>query len=74
MSRSEPWGAIAVPMEAHSKQRGQPLRMRESGELKYGQMGQRVRRYTDLAEPNTKAAGSSWFTIEFFRRIERLTT
>jgi len=37
MRQSEPWVAIAVPMEAHSKQRGQPPRMHVSGELKYGQ-------------------------------------
>ena len=41
MRQSEPWGAIAVPMEAHSKQTGQPPRMHDFGELKYGQMGQR---------------------------------
>ena len=27
MCRNEPWEAIAVPMEAHSKQRGQPPRV-----------------------------------------------
>ena len=27
MHQSEPWGAIAVPMEAHSKQRGRTLKM-----------------------------------------------
>ena|SRR6218665_917812 len=42
MCQSGPWGAITVPVEAHSKQRGQPPRMRKSGELKYGQKGQRV--------------------------------
>jgi len=42
MRHSEPWGAIAVPMEAHSKQMGQPPRTHEPGELKYGQKGQRV--------------------------------
>src|SRR6218665_1837536 len=42
MRRSEPWRVIAVPMEANSKQRGQPPRMHESGELKCGQKGQRV--------------------------------
>jgi len=42
MRQSEPWGAIAVQMEAHSKQRSLPLRMHESGRLKYGQKGQRV--------------------------------
>jgi len=35
MRQIEPWGAIAVPMKAHSKQRGQPPRMHEPGELKY---------------------------------------
>jgi len=29
MHQSEPWGVIAVPMEAHSKQRGLPPRMYE---------------------------------------------
>jgi len=29
MCRSEPWGAIAVPMEAHSKQRGQALNIKK---------------------------------------------
>src|SRR6218665_905553 len=40
--RVNPGGAIAVPMEAHSKQRGLPLRMHEPDELKYRQKGQRV--------------------------------
>src|SRR6218665_2744823 len=40
--RVECVGTIAVSMEAHSKQRGLPPRMHESGELKYGQKGQRV--------------------------------
>jgi len=31
MCQSEPCGAIAVPMEVHSKQRGQLPRMHESG-------------------------------------------
>ena len=30
MRQSEPWEAIAVPMEAHSKQRGLPSRMHET--------------------------------------------
>jgi len=42
MRQSEPWGAITVTMEAHSKQRGLPPRMHEPGKLKYGQKGQRV--------------------------------
>ena len=42
MFQSEPWGAVTVPMEAQSKQRGQPPRIHESGELKHGQKGQRV--------------------------------
>ena len=37
MFASEPWGAIAVPIEVHSKQSGQPPRMHEFGELKFGQ-------------------------------------
>ena len=37
MRKSEHCGVIAVPMEAHSKQRGQPPRMNESGELNYCQ-------------------------------------
>ena len=35
MRHSEPWGAIAVPMEAHSKQRDLPLRMHEPDKSKY---------------------------------------
>ena len=42
MRQSEPWGAVAMPMEAHSKRRGLSPRMHESGELKYGQKEQRV--------------------------------
>jgi len=42
MRQSEPWGAITVPMEAHSKQRGLPPRMREPDELEYWQKEQRV--------------------------------
>jgi len=30
MCQEEPWGAIEVPMEAHSTQRGQPPRMHRS--------------------------------------------
>ena len=43
MRQSEPWGAIAVPMEAHSKRRDLPPRMHEpDDELKYGQKGQSI--------------------------------
>lgn len=37
MCQIEPWGAIAVIMEANSTQGGQPLRMHGSTLLKYGQ-------------------------------------
>jgi len=52
MSWSEPWGAIAVPMEAHSKQRDQSPRTHESGELKYRQNGQKVAYPLPLIEGN----------------------
>jgi len=42
MCWKEPWGAIAVPMEAHSTERGQPLRMHGPGLCKYGQKEQSV--------------------------------
>src|SRR6218665_2488791 len=42
MCQSEPWGAIAMAMDANSKQMDQPPRIHESGELKYGLKGQRV--------------------------------
>src|SRR6218665_470191 len=52
MRQSESWGAIAVPVEAHSKQWGLPLRMHEPGELKYGQNGQRVALSTHSTYPS----------------------
>src|SRR6218665_2060018 len=42
MCRKESCGAIAVPMEAHSTQRGQLPRMHGPGLWKYGQKEQRV--------------------------------
>jgi len=41
MCQNEPWGAIAAPTLVHSTRKGQPKRMHGSGELKYGQKGQR---------------------------------
>jgi len=37
MRQNEPWGAIAVPMESNSTQRGQALRMHGSALWKYQQ-------------------------------------
>ena len=41
MRKNEPWGAIAVPMEAHFTRKGQPPRMHGSALWKYKQKGQR---------------------------------
>src|SRR6218665_94304 len=42
MCRKESWGAIAVPKEAHSTQRGQPPRMHGPCLWRYEQKEQRV--------------------------------
>ena len=64
MRQSEHWRAIAVPMKAHSKQKGLQPRMHEPDDLKYGKCVEKI-----IMKYNKKTSFQSLIKISALKMV-----